>query len=103
MAPLLIQMTSAQGWRLDTDLVAELTKNPDGVRDHPRVVPRRISDLPKRSQPAANSTMPLPVWCGHCGDGLPAAKTQAHLRRVFDDRGNAHPCPNCNPAAATAA
>jgi hypothetical protein len=42
---------------------------------------------------------PLPAWCGHCGDGIPLARTNADLRKVEDARGIRRPCPNCHPTA----
>lgn len=40
---------------------------------------------------------PLPPWCGDCADANPAAAIEGHLRQIYDDRGNARPCPKCHP------
>lgn len=61
---------------------------------------RRYED--KYETPAAKPgpSRPLPPWCGECADGARAAAREGHLRQVYDDRGNAHPCPKCHPAQA---
>lgn len=51
------------------------------------------------SQPTAPRPQ-LPPWCGECADGARAAAREGHLRQVYDDRGNAHPCPKCHPSKA---
>ncbi|MEV6463058.1 hypothetical protein AB0M66_31075 [Streptomyces albidoflavus] len=49
LAPLLLDAADDQGWALDDDLAAELTQNPDGVKNHVRVLERnRIPDLVRR-------------------------------------------------------
>jgi hypothetical protein len=40
----------------------------------------------------------LPPWCGECADGARAAEREGHLRQIYDDRGNARPCPKCHPS-----
>ncbi|WP_131831112.1 hypothetical protein [Frankia sp. CcI49] len=41
--------------------------------------------------PAAPS---VPPWCGECGDGEPAARTNLRFRRA-----EGAPCPRCHPDA----
>ncbi|NEB92408.1 hypothetical protein [Streptomyces bauhiniae] len=48
--------------------------------------------------PTRKPSAQLPPWCGECADGARAAEREGHLRKVYDDRGNAHPCPKCHPA-----
>lgn len=45
--------------------------------------------------PAAPGTGGLPPWCGYCGDGGDAARTNARFRRK-----NGEECPDCHPDAA---
>ncbi|WP_149561554.1 hypothetical protein [Streptomyces cacaoi] len=46
MAPLLLEAAEEQGWQLDEKLAAELTRNPEGVRNYVRALERaRIPDL----------------------------------------------------------
>jgi hypothetical protein len=97
-APELIQAAEAQGWRLDDALVAKLTENPQGINRHRSVLRIRINDLPKAPPPkAAKSRSRLPPWCGECADGNRAAERTGHLRQIYDDNGNGHPCPKCHP------
>lgn len=48
LAPLLAMVAVDQGWELDDELVAELTKNPEGVKRFPATLKARIEDLPRR-------------------------------------------------------
>ncbi|MBC2879795.1 MULTISPECIES: hypothetical protein [Streptomyces] len=49
LAPLLLEAADDQGWALDGDLAAELTKNPDGVHNHVRTLEKvRIPNLIRR-------------------------------------------------------
>ncbi|MFJ4785081.1 hypothetical protein [Streptomyces sp. NPDC088794] len=98
MAPELAQMTSKQGWALDDELIAKLTEKAATVRNHSQILRIRIGDLPKRIRPAPRKPRgPLPPWCGECADGAKAAEREGHLRQIYDDRGNARPCPKCHP------
>jgi hypothetical protein len=99
MAPQLLEMASRQGWQLDQTLVAKLTEKPGGIHHHPTVLRLRIVDLPRRTTPApAAAPAALPVWCGDCADGNPAAAKTGHIRQVYDDAGSARPCPKCHPS-----
>lgn len=98
MAPDLAAMTQQQGWELDKNLIAKLTENPGGIKSYPTVLRIRINDLPRRGpQPQSRRAEPLPPWCGDCADSNPAAALEGHLRQIYDDRGNARPCPKCHP------
>ncbi|MEV5184210.1 hypothetical protein AB0K88_31160 [Streptomyces werraensis] len=100
MAPLLLEAIAEQGWQLDADLVAKLTENPNGVHRPMSVLRIRISDLPKAPQRTASKPgSNLPPWCGHCGDGNPAAEFNAKFRL---EAGSKKPCPDCHPAHRTA-
>ncbi len=66
-APMLAQAIAERHWRLDAALVAELTKNPDGIRAHSKVLRLRIRDLPYRQQPVAKATR----TCRDCGEPHP--------------------------------
>ncbi|WP_431781757.1 hypothetical protein [Streptomyces chumphonensis] len=102
MAPKLLEMTRRQGWALDGDLVAKLTEPGGQIRNHGQILRLRIEDLPRRApQPAAKPTAPLPPWCGECADSNPAARLSGHLRKTYDEHGNAAPCPRCHPSHAT--
>ncbi|MCX4818137.1 hypothetical protein OG601_47070 [Streptomyces sp. NBC_01239] len=97
-APDLIKVLDRQGWDLDADLVAKLTERPGGITNYPMVLRIRLKDLPRRIKPArANRSAPLPPWCGECADGAKAAEREGRLRLVYDDHGNARPCPKCHP------
>ncbi|MEU2993521.1 hypothetical protein ABZ772_24880 [Streptomyces griseoincarnatus] len=89
MAPLLLEAVTAQGWDLDDDLIAELTKNPDGINSYRSVLAHRIADLPKRQTAATAS---IPPWCGSCGDENPAAAHNPRWRLT-----DGQPCPTCHP------
>ncbi|MEU5596864.1 hypothetical protein [Streptomyces sp. NPDC020298] len=94
MAPQLIEAITEQGWHLDEQLAAKLTENPDGIKRHSSVLRLRINDLPKAPQAAAANRGPsLPRWCGHCGDGNPAAEFNAKFRTGPGSK----PCPDCHP------
>jgi hypothetical protein len=96
IAPLLLEAITEQGWRLDADLVAKLTENPNGVHRPMSVLRIRINDLPKAPQrPASKPGSSLPRWCGQCGDGNPAAEFNAKFRL---EAGSKKPCPDCHPA-----
>lgn len=98
-APDLIAAIDRQGWDLDDDLVAKLTDRPGGITNYPVILRIRIKDLPKRIKPASRkSSDPLPPWCGKCADGAPAAEREGRLRLIYDDHGNARPCPKCHPS-----
>ena len=69
LAPLLLEAAVEQGWQLDDDLVAELTKNPAGIHNHARILRKtRIPNLvhhsmitrkdPQRPAQAPNSPFP---------------------------------------------
>lgn len=94
MAPLLIEVTTEQGWHLDEQLIAKLTENPGGINRHSSVLRIRIGDLPKAPQQAPSRGPSLPRWCGQCGDGNPAAEFNAKFRTAH---GGKKPCPNCHP------
>lgn len=99
MAPELAQMISKQGWALDDELITKLTEKASTVRNHSQILRIRIGDLPKRIRPATRKpSAPLPPWCGECADGARAAEREGHLRQIYDDRGNARPCPKCHPS-----
>ncbi|MFE2832240.1 hypothetical protein ACFXI6_14500 [Streptomyces mirabilis] len=98
-APDLIAAIDRQGWDLDADLIAKLTDRPGGVTNYPVILRIRIKDLPKRIKPASRkSSDPLPPWCGKCADGARAAAREGSLRLIYDDHGNARPCPKCHPS-----
>ncbi len=86
LAPLLLEHATAQGWQLDADLVAELTKSPDGIRDHRAVLPRRIADLPKRAAVRQPAEQDAPDWCGKC---------DARDYRWINTGNGWKPCPDC--------
>lgn len=82
------------------------------VIDRARELPQYGVDLAKHAgmskapvtRRAASKPGALPAWCGHCGDGNSAARTESHYRVYVDDNGFTRPCPTCNPkAAATSA
>jgi DNA-binding transcriptional ArsR family regulator len=62
-------------------------------------LPTLAADWRATQAPRTPATTPLPPWCGHCGDGIPLARTNADLRKVEDARGIRRPCPNCHPTA----
>jgi hypothetical protein len=95
MAPLLLQSLTDTGWNLDSALVAKLTENPGGVRSPHAVLPLRIADLPKRSQPAPRRSA-IPDWCGQCAGGDPMAKTEPSMRWIDTADGATVPCPECS-------
>lgn len=100
IAPLLIEAITEQGWRLDEQLLAKLTENPNGVHRPMSVLRIRINDLPKAPPRAAAKTgSNLPRWCGQCGDGNPAAEFNAKFRTT---PGTSKPCPDCHPTTQTA-
>lgn len=100
MAPDLLNAANRQGWDFDGDLIARLTENPGGnIRSHSSILRIRIRDLPRRpAKPQPRRSTPLPPWCGECGDGNKAAAREGHIRQMFDDQGNARPCPKCHPS-----
>ncbi|WP_093617589.1 hypothetical protein [Streptomyces indicus] len=98
MAADLAEMTDRQGWALDDELVTKLTEKPEGIRNHSQILRIRIGDLPKRiGRPKPTPIRQLPPWCGTCADGAPAARREGALRQIYDDHGNARPCPKCHP------
>ena len=98
-APQLLEVIAEQGWRLDDQLVTKLTENPNGIRNYPQVLRIRIGDLPKAPRTAVKAGSSLPLWCGQCGDGNPAAEFNAKFRT---DPGTSKPCHACHPATQTA-
>jgi hypothetical protein len=70
LAPKLLEAARAQGWQLDDDLRAELTKNPGGIHSHSRVLATRIDDLPlcaatrKTTRTAPALQWADPTYCG---------------------------------------
>ncbi|MGW1533916.1 hypothetical protein [Streptomyces aureus] len=61
---------------------------------------RRYEDKYEPAPAKPKPSRPLPPWCGECADGARAAEREGHLRQIYDDRGNAHPCPKCHPSTA---
>jgi hypothetical protein len=61
---------------------------------------RRYEDKFEPAPAPARKPPPLPPWCGECADGNRAAEREGHLRKVYDHRGNARPCPKCHPKQA---
>lgn len=97
MAPILVVAAREQGWELDDVLVAELTKNPGGIRRFTSVLSGRIEDLPLRGG-ADRSSGPrpaLPAWCGKCNYGE-EPDSPAQRRRELPE-GQVVPCPECHP------
>ncbi|MFG3231818.1 hypothetical protein ACGFZG_08760 [Streptomyces antibioticus] len=91
LAPELLAAAAATGWTLDKDLAAKLTENPDGIRNYPAVLAKRIADLPKR-RPQEPARVSLPPACDTCLTGHPAAAHNARWRLR-----DGHPCPDCHP------
>ncbi|MFF1360670.1 hypothetical protein [Streptomyces sp. NPDC058297] len=79
IAPQLLDVVNEQGWTLNDDLVAELTKNPDGVRNHVRTLEKvRIPNLiPRRMVPAKQAA---PRTAGP-DDRQPATKAEIEALR----------------------
>ena len=90
----LLDTIAEQGWHLDEQLAAKLTENPQGINNHRSVLRIRINDLPKAPEQATPKGSSLPRWCGHCGDGNPAAEFNAKFRT---EPGSKKPCPHCHP------
>ena len=61
-------------------------------------LPALAADWRAQHAPRA-APAPLPAWCGHCGDGIPLARTNADLRQTEDRNGIRRPCPACHPTA----
>lgn len=99
LAPALLDATTEQGWHLDERLAAKLTENPDGIKRHSSILRIRIGDLPAAPRDAPRKGPALPRWCGHCGDGNPAAEFNPKFRTA---PGGKKPCPNCHPTTHTA-
>jgi len=101
LAPVLAVAAREQGWQLDDVLVAELTKNPGGIRRFSSVLSGRIEDLPLREGAARNGSGPrsaLAPWCGECNYGEePDSPVQ---RRRELPSGAVVPCPKCHPGLA---
>ncbi|GAB2325613.1 hypothetical protein [Streptomyces variabilis] len=91
LAPELLAAAAATGWNLDKHLVAKLTENPDGVRNYPAVLAKRIADLPKR-KPQQAAGAPIPPACDSCLAFHPASAQNPNLRRR-----DGQPCPDCHP------
>jgi hypothetical protein len=66
LAPLLLDIATAQGWPLDHQLAAKLTENAGGINNYPAVLRKRIEDLPKRPTAEQATTAPK---CGECDEG----------------------------------
>lgn len=97
LAPLLLEAAARQGWSLDGELAARLTEDLGPVRSYPATLAFRISDLPKNPtahQPQTSSG--LPPWCGSCGDGGTAARSNLRFRTVVVLDAEV-PCPDCHP------
>jgi hypothetical protein len=103
-APKLLEAADAQGWDLDQALVAELTKNPGGVKNFTAVLKTRIADLPLQAAVAepqsarhASQTPTVddrPTWC----EDLDCDRETR--RRLFTDSEGftrTGPCPDCHP------
>ncbi|MFB7293530.1 hypothetical protein [Actinacidiphila glaucinigra] len=73
-APLLLESVRAQGWDLDEDLVRELTKNPDGIRNYGAALKTRIRDLVRRKRSRTPAAGGPPAWRGHLLGDEPGAK-----------------------------
>lgn len=99
LAPALLDATTEQGWHLDERLAAKLTENPDGIKRHSSILRIRIGDLPAAPRDAPRKGPALPRWCGHCGNGNPAAEFNPKFRTA---PGGKKPCPNCHPTTHTA-
>jgi hypothetical protein len=95
LAQLLLERISEQGWDLDGDLAAELTKNPGGIKNYRSVLPVRIDDLPKKPTAKTRASPSLPPWCGECGGGNSAAETIGRFR-THDGTVVGQPC-HCHP------
>lgn len=102
-APELLQALEAQGWRLDDQLAAKLTENPQGINRHRSVLRVRINDLPKAPRRTPKPGRQMPPWCGECADGAKAAEREPSIRLVYDEAGNGRPCPKCHPDMTTRA
>lgn len=99
-APVLLEVLADTGWLLDEQLAAELTKNPNGINSYRSVLRTRIEDLTKAPQrDTAKAGPSLPLWCGKCGDGNPAAEFNAKWRTA---PGSSKPCLDCHPTTQTA-
>jgi hypothetical protein len=108
--PDLDQIISAWRERTGTTLgpaeAAELRDRIVGTRtvDYPTryaVSAIRSERDPRRllAPPAPASRPSLPQWCGRCGDGNPAARTNQRFRTDTGEVGGV-PCPTCHPAVA---
>lgn len=64
LTPLLLERAAEQGWQLDDDLTAQLTKNATGVNNHRAVLRARIDDLPKKPTANTRASPRMPDWCG---------------------------------------
>jgi hypothetical protein len=102
LAPLLLERTGEQGWQLDADLAAQLSKNATGVNHPASVLRARIDDLPKKPTAKTRASPSLPPWCGQCGDKDPAAETDAARRFHHLNDGSSQRC-HCHPAHQKAA
>lgn len=61
---------------------------------------RRYEDKYESAPETRKPDTQLPPWCGECADGNRAAARSGHLRQIYDDNGNGHPCPKCHPTKA---
>lgn len=69
-APKLLAVAGEQDWQLDGQLVAQLTANPDGIKNYAAVLRTRIADLPMyaavhRAPAPTASTEPIEL-CNRC-------------------------------------
>ncbi|WJV51817.1 hypothetical protein [Streptomyces flavofungini] len=104
-APLLVDSTTAQGWKLDDALVAELTKgqrpnNPQGA------LKTRIENLVRRHRAAATATVPGQVrqlrqsgaeLPPHCGDLDCDELTRMKTTENEEGWRTTAPCADCHP------
>ncbi|MFI9186825.1 hypothetical protein ACIGXG_31920 [Streptomyces goshikiensis] len=64
-APLLVEACARTGWELGSALAAELTKNPDGLKQPWRAIPKRIEEDLKRRTAAPVQVEPDGQRCPH--------------------------------------
>ncbi|MFE2407084.1 hypothetical protein ACFXDE_01935 [Kitasatospora sp. NPDC059408] len=105
LAPKLLEAIAEQGWDLDQALVAELTKNPNGINSHSRVLATRIDDLPLHAvvRPAPRTVAPpgrraARTMCTCCG--VQAAATTIHDGQPYCDACTT-PCARCDTTVPT--
>ncbi|MDA5279865.1 hypothetical protein [Streptomyces sp. Isolate_45] len=64
-APLLVEACARTGWELGPALAAELTKNPDGLKQPWRAIPKRIEEDLKRRSASPVQVEPEGQRCPH--------------------------------------